>query len=916
MTTPASLPESFFPIDAPEAALETVGGKGANLVKLARAGFPVPNGFLIPTSAYRDFVAHNHLTPQILLSIQDLDLTSPEKLAAASAAIRARFSEGILPPGLAAALEIGWRWLGAYPVAVRSSATAEDLPELSFAGQQDTFLNVMGDAALRKAVVDCWSSLWTARAMGYRARNHISQSEVSLSVVVQNMVPSEASGVLFTANPLNGRRSETVIDATLGLGEALVGGQVEPDHYVVSFDSESHLGMEITHKFLGSKSVVITGKSEGGLLTQEADSSKQQAIPDEAILQLAQIGGQIQGLYDFPQDIEWAWSEGKIYILQSRPITSLFPLPKDLPAEPLKVLMGFHTVQGVVEPFTPLGLDMMKLVLTGGGQVLGLDFSLEDQTGFYTAAERLWINVTQIVRHPLGQKYYPKVIRSIDPGVSEAMQKIIANSWLVPTRDSLSLIRRRDGLRFLLRIIREVARFLRHPEVKRAQLFADFDAEVAKAKASQAPTGNVWTDFKQHLALLHKAKNLFPDFIVPRGFPGVVAGMIPFFGILDRFGKQVCAATGDERFKLLHLEMARGLPYNVTTEMDLKLWETAQTLRNDPPSAEIFEGLPASELAASYLKGELPPVAQDAVAAFMDAYGTRGLGEIDLGRTRWREEPEHIMGVLQSYLQIDDPALAPDAVFERGARAAEEAARLLENEVKKLRFGRLKARLVRFGVKRYRALAGLREAPKFFAIRILGLIREGFLQSGQNFVDAGRLAQGDDLFFLNIWELDALDAGDDEQWPMIREKITERRLLRAREMKRKQIPRVLLSDGTAFYEGVAAPIGDSDAIVGDPVSPGVVEGMVRVVLSPLGAQFQAGEILVCPGTDPAWTPLFLTAGGLVMEVGGMMTHGSVVAREYGIPAVVGVHQATTRLQTGDRIRVNGSSGVIEILPDE
>ena len=358
----------------------------------------------------------------------------------------------------------------------------------------------------------------------------------------------------------------------------------------------------------------------------------------------------------------------------------------------------------------------------------------------------------------------------------------------------------------------------------------------------------------------------------------MIAGMIPFFGILDRFGKQVYATTGEERFKLLHLEITRGLPHNVTTEMDLRLWQTAQVLRDDGPSAEIFEGLPASELAALYLDTALPPVAQDAVATFMDVYGMRGLGEIDLGRPRWCEEPEHITGVLQSYLQIDDPALAPDAVFERGANAAREAAELLEAKVSKLHFGYFKARLVRFGVKRYRALAGLREAPKFFAIRMLGVIREGLLQSGRDFVEAGLLGQDDDLFFLYIHELDALSDDEGEQWTLIREKIAERRAYRAHEMKRQQIPRVLLSDGTAFYEGVAVPTGDSGAIVGDPVSPGVVEGKVRVVLSPLGAQLEPGEILVCPGTDPAWTPLFLAAGGLVMEVGGMMTHGSVVAR--------------------------------------
>jgi rifampicin phosphotransferase len=266
-------------------------------------------------------------------------------------------------------------------------------------------------------------------------------------------------------------------------------------------------------------------------------------------------------------------------------------------------------------------------------------------------------------------------------------------------------------------------------------------------------------------------------------------------------------------------------------------------------------------------------------------------------------------------LQIDNPEMAPDVVFERGATAAGKAGALLESEVRKLRFGRIKAGIVRFGVKRYRALAGLREAPKFFAIRMMSLMRAGLLQSGQNFVNAGYLIQVDDLFFLKFNELDAISEGDDAQWSLLRKKIAERRALRAREMQRVQIPRVLLSDGTTFYEGVVVSGDDSGAIIGDPVSPGMVEGTVRVVFNPHGTQLEPGEILVCPGTDPAWTPLFLAAGGLIMEVGGMMTHGSVVAREYGIPAVVGVNQATQRLQTGDRVRLDGSNGRIEIIPD-
>jgi pyruvate,water dikinase len=391
--------------------------------------------------------------------------------------------------------------------------------------------------------------------------------------------------------------------------------------------------------------------------------------------------------------------------------------------------------------------------------------------------------------------------------------------------------------------------------------------------------------------------------------------MAPFFGILDRFSHEVAEATGDERFNTIHLEIARGMPDNVTTEMDLALWRCSQRLRNDPESARIFENSSAEELATKFLSNSLPPLAQEIVAEFLEAYGARGLGEIDFGRVRWGEDPTHVMQVLQSYLTIDDPELAPDVVFKRGAQAAEEAAEYLVEAVRKLPGGRIKARLVRFAIGRYRSVGGMREAPKFFAIRMMGIARQGLLKSSQEFAEAGLLDQPDDLFFLYIRELDEI-AQKAEFPPDIRARIAERRALRQREMLRKQIPRVLLSDGTAFYEGVSAPEGETDAIIGDPVSPGIVEGDVRVVLNPHETQLEPGEILVCPGTDPAWTPLFLAAGGLVMEVGGMMTHGSVVAREYGIPAVVGVHKATERLETGQRIRVNGSNGQITVISDQ
>jgi pyruvate,water dikinase len=303
----------------------------------------------------------------------------------------------------------------------------------------------------------------------------------------------------------------------------------------------------------------------------------------------------------------------------------------------------------------------------------------------------------------------------------------------------------------------------------------------------------------------------------------------------------------------------------------------------------------------------------------MQRYGMRGPGEIDMGRHRWREDPTHIMQTLRNYLRIKDMDHAPDAVFQRGAEAALAASSRLEAVVRGTRGGWLKARVVRWATRRFRALAGLRESPKFFIVRLMGIIRRELLASGRDLVAAGILQQADDLFFLQLSELEALaqsegpGAGGKQDW---RRLVADRRASFEREALRRQLPRLLLSDGHAFYEGLSAPAAEGEEVlVGSPVSPGLVEGVVRVVVEPHQASLTPGDILVCPGTDPAWTPLFLVAAGLVMELGGMMTHGSVVAREYGIPAVVGVHEATQRLQTGQRIRLDGNAGRIVILED-
>jgi phosphohistidine swiveling domain-containing protein len=923
----------ILPLDSPGAPVEVAGGKGANLARLAGQGFPVPPGFLLTTDAYRAYVAHNRLEGEIRRALADLPSAeleiatastplrvprgrrggaSPPKggaarndapatipaaaaLEAVSRQIRDRFAAGTVPPELAAALGAAYKALGEPAVAVRSSATAEDLPELSFAGQQDTFLQVTGQQALLQAVVACWSSLWTARAIGYRLRHGIPQDDLALAVVVQQMVSSEAAGVLFTAHPLSGVRTEMVIEATLGLGEALVAGQVEPDRYRL----EAATG-RILERRLGAKLVSIRPREGGGTRVQQEDAADLPALPDVAVRELVRLGREVAATLGGPQDIEWAWARGQVYLLQSRPITSLFPLPEGMGPEPLEVMFSFGAVQGLMGPVTPLGQDAIRAAFAGGAGLFGLSLTASSQTAVYVAAERLFVRFTPLLRNEVGRRVARAALGFIEPGIQQALASLLDDPRLSVTGS----LRPGTALRilsFLLPAVALLIRCLLRPEAQRARL-EQLLAERLDEFASRCAAAKT---LAQQVEALEAVLREAPCILLPQFVPRFGAGMISLT-LLNRL------AAGLPRGEHDVLTMTRGLPHNVTTEMDLALWRAARRIQSDAAARAVVQEAAPEALAADYRAGRLPDVAQTAVAAFLEAYGARGVGEIDLGRPRWGEEPLPILQALQSYLQIEDPAQAPDAVFARGASAAEAAIERLAEALRATQGGWLKARLARGAGRRMRALAGLRETPKFWIVRLMGQVRAMLLDSGRRLVEAGLLESPDDLFFLRLSELPALArAAPGMDWP---DRVRRRRDAHAREARRSQVPRLLVSDGQAFYEGVAASADGREGILeGSPVSPGVVEGRVRVVLDPHDTSLAPGEILVCPGTDPAWTPLFLVAGGLVMEVGGLMTHGSVVAREYGIPAVVGVTRATERLSTGQWVRIDGTAGRVTVF---
>lgn len=839
-----------------------LGGKGINLLRLSDAGFPVPQFVVIDTEEYDAFVAAAHLQPLITTALKSVD---PDH---ASDMIRAAFSAFPMPTEQRRRLIRRLGSLMDARVAIRSSATAEDLEDASFAGQQDSFLEVSGVDDIMGRIIDVWSSLWTARAIAYRRAHDVSETDVSIAVVVQRMVDADASGVLFTTNPLTGRRDESVIEAISGLGGELVAGHVMPD--------------------------TIVAASRNGSVRERTTAGDSPALTDAHVADLVALGQKVAGHYGAPQDIEWVRSGDQFWLVQSRAITTLFPLP-DAPVRESAAWVSFGAFQGMLAPIHPLGQDTLRALFAGGARAFGRRLDWRRNTYIWPAAERLWVRADGLLHTGLGRTIVARFLQIGDPAAAAQLSLLGREPEFARTAPLPSAATVKGLAGFGFPVVRSVPRTVRDPEQRRLRLeataeryVADLDARLARAAQLDDPSQRL----QARVAVLDDFADTFFLTLLPR-FAKIMG---PTLGMLIHL-RSIARKAGLPDADALVLSMLGGLPGNVTVAMDLALSDVADAVRSDATSRELFAQKDASDLAAAYMAGELPPVAQDALASFLDAYGMRGVAEIDLGAPRWRDDPQSVLQTLKAQLSLDDPDRHPRVQAAKTQREGEEAVERLAGA------SRLHAAQVRLFGRAIRGMFGARETPKLVIVRCLDLLREAFRASASELVDAGRLDARDDVFFLRLDELRNAFASD---WHAV---VAERKESRERELRRPRVPRVMTSDGRTFYD---APSTGGD-LTGMGVSPGVVEGTVRVVLDPRETTVEPGEVLVCPGTDPAWTPLFLTASALITEVGGLMTHGSVVAREYGIPAVVGVSGATTKLTTGQRIRVDGATGVIDLL---
>lgn len=871
----------------PVDALARFGGKGRNLGHLVRDGFAVPQGFCLDTAAFR-------LVVRPLLA----DLPRRSAHQGDPATIRTLIEQDELPEAVAAEVSTAYAALGDQtPVAVRSSATAEDLDDASFAGQQDTVLQVVGAEAVLSAVRRCWGSAWSDRAVQYRADRGIPDALVEVAVVIQVMVPAVVAGVLFTANPLTGTRHQAAIEAAPGLGEALVSGQVDPDRFVV--DTASGIVLE---RHRGRRQLSVIGLPGGGteVRPQTEDLGAPACLDDSQLGELASAGDAIERAFGTPQDIEWAIGpDGRLWLTQARPITTLYPLVPG-PATGERSYVCITLAQGLVRPITPLGQAAFRLVGTSLARLAGftMERPSDGPSALRTAGERLFVDITVLLRHPWGRKLLLTAFGAMEARLAATVRRLVDDpAYGVGPVRPVAVLRRILPIVVRVRLPLQVATGLVSPRTARRQLASS--ARQIRGRVTLPPDA----DAGARLDLVERTLSTADSMAMPRTIGYAVAGLIALRVAQRLLGPDVGPTEA----------VLRGLPHNVTTIMDLELWRISTVIGADPDSRAAFTDLTAAELSQRYRQRRLPRVAQAELVRFLHRYGHRAVAEIDLGMPRWSEDPSHLCGVLSGYLRLP-PEAAPDRQF--AAATAEAEARVAELVTIAESFGSAwRARVIAAALARARDLLGLRETPKSLFVLTLALARHQLLLVGAHLAAAGQLASAEDVVFCDLDQLRAGLAGTD-----LHRVVEEHRAAYTAELGRRHIPRLLLSDGTEpealprADNGSGGEPSDPNLLRGAPASAGTIIAQARVVLDPTGARMEPGEILVAPSTDPGWTPLFLGAGALVMEMGGANSHGSVVAREYGLPAVVGVPDATVRITTGQWLDIDGAAGTVRLVP--
>ncbi|HDR7641082.1 MULTISPECIES: phosphoenolpyruvate synthase [Bacillus cereus group] len=853
--------------------LALVGGKGLNLGELSSVqGIQVPEGFCVTTVGYEKAIEQNDELQTLLQQLTKLKREDRTQIGGISKKIREVIMAVEIPSEVVEAVaHYLSRFGNEHAYAVRSSATAEDLPYASFAGQQDTYLNIIGKEAILQHVRRCWASLFTERAVMYRMQNDFEHNQVSICVVVQKMVFPEASGILFTADPVTSNRKVVSIDASFGLGEALVSGLVSADNYKVKEG-------KITGKMIATKKLAIYALKEGGTETKQIDPAQQklQTLSEQQILQLAQIGRQIESYFGCPQDIEWCVVDDTFYIVQSRPITTLYPIPEVNDGEN-HVYVSVGHQQMMTDPLKPLGMSLFQL--TSFGQR-------------FQAGGRLFVDVAQRLASPTSRELLLNMIGNSEPLIKDALTTVVERD------DFITLLRDDEKEKSVGKSGPPASS---QPQVENnpaivTDLIEMNQASIEELKRNmQTKSGVDVLDF-----ILEDIQQLKKILFHPQSMAVIMAGMDASTWINEKMGQWLGEKNAADT-------LSQSVQNNITSEMGLALMDVADVIRPYPEVIAYLQHVENDNFLDELVQCKGGEKARDAIRTFLNKYGMRCSGEIDITKTRWSEKPTTIIPMILNNIR-DFEAGASKRKFEKGLQEALNKEEELLERLQHLPDGTQKVEETKRMIRNIRNCIGYREYPKYGMINRYFIYKQALLKEAEQLVQSGVIHEIDDIYYLTFEELHEVVRTNKLDYELIHKQKNEYKLY-----EKLTPPRVMTSDGeiiTGKYKRENLP---ADAIVGLPVSSGVVEGRARIILNMEEANLEEGDILITAFTDPGWTPLFVSIKGLVTEVGGLMTHGAVIAREYGLPAVVGVENATKRIKDGQRIRVHGTEGYIEVL---
>ncbi|MBM7655443.1 phosphoenolpyruvate synthase [Neobacillus cucumis] len=848
-----------------------VGGKGLNLGELSKIqGIQVPDGFCVTTVGYQKAIEQNKTFQALLDHLTMLKVEDRDQIGDISKKIRQIILEVEIPSDVVKAVTEYLSQFGdEHAYAVRSSATAEDLPHASFAGQQDTYLNIIGKEAILQHIRKCWASLFTDRAVIYRIQNGFDHRQVHLSVIVQRMVFPQASGILFSADPITNNRKMLSIDASYGLGEALVSGLVSADCYKVQEDN-------IVNKMIATKKLAIYALMDGGTETKQIDPDQQktQTLTDQQILQLARIGRQIEASFGCPQDIEWCLVDDTFYIVQSRPITTLFPIPEANDQEN-RVYISVGHQQMMTDPIKPLGLSF---------------FLLTTNAPMRKAGGRLFVDITHQLASPISRNMLLKGMGQHDPLLKDAIMTIIERGdFIKPLSNGLKAPGPSRNNTDML------AQIENNPTIV-SDLIKKSQTSIEELKQNiQTKSGTDLLDF-----ILEDIQELKRILFAPQSTAVFMAAINASNWVNEKMNEWLGENNAADT-------LSQSVPNNVTSEMGLSLLDVADVIRPYPEVIDYLQHVKDENFLDELDKFEGGRETRDAFIAFLNKYGMRCAGEIDITRTRWSEKPNILIPMLLSNIKNFEPN-AGKRKFEQGLRVALEKEKELLDRLKQLPDSEQKAQETKRMIDLIRNYIGYREYPKYGMINRYFVYKQALLQEAEQLVKAGVIHEKEDIFYLTFEEFHEVVRTKKLDYEIISKRKDEYKIY-----DKLTPPRAITSDGEILSGEYKRENLPAEALVGLPVSSGVIEGRARVILNMEDANLEEGDILVTSYTDPSWTPLFVSIKGLVTEVGGLMTHGAVIAREYGLPAVVGVENATKLIKDGQRIRVHGTEGYIEIL---